>query len=162
MKKIFLILALSLAVFTTKAQEFGAALHAGYLTEIGTVGFGADLLYEIDDTWGVASNVTFAFTEVAEDKLNWLALDLNVHYTFVDELYALAGGEYLTTNLKDRSTVGGFSLGENKITNSEFGVNLGAGYRFPIVDNVSIFTEVKYVVIEAGYVHARAGLHFSF
>lgn len=162
MKNIVLLLIVLSTVFTTKAQEFGTAIHVGYLTEIDAIGFGADLTYDINDTWGVATNATFAFSEVGEDNLNWIGLDLNAHYTFFDELYALAGGEYLSQTFKDKSTVGGFTLGEDKITTSDFGVNVGAGYRYNLVDNVSLFAEVKYVILEAGYVHARVGMHFGF
>lgn len=162
MKKISLFLFVFTIAWTAKAQEFGAAIHLGYLTEINTVGFGADVLYDINDTWGVASNATIALSEVDDGNLNWFAVDLNAHYTFFDELYALAGGEYLNQTNVIESSVGGFTLGKEKVRNSDFGVNVGGGYRYNLVDNVSLFAEVKYVILETGYVHARAGLHFGF
>jgi opacity protein-like surface antigen len=164
MKKILVVIAL-LAVtgFTTKsiAQEFGGAMHVGYLTEIETVGFGGSLLYEFNKNWGVAAGGTFAVRSGEED-LRWIAADLDVHYTFFEGLYALAGGQYLSMRTKKNEVLNGFVTGESIETNSDFGANLGAGYRYNLMDNVSVYTEIKYVTVASGYMDARLGLHFGF
>ncbi len=165
MKKIALLITFFAIVGITRnasAQGFGGEFHAGYLTEIETLGFGAGLLYDFNETWGVAASGTFAFKSIGENNLRWLATDVDVHYTVYDALYALAGAQYLSARFKDRGNLAGFSLSETITTTSDFGINVGAGYRYPIIDNVSVFTEVKYVVIESGYIDARLGLHFDF
>lgn len=165
MKKIVaLIVLFAITSITTKtfAQGFGAEIHLGYLTEIETAGFGGGFVYDFNDTWGLAANGTVALKSIGDSNLSWLATDLNVHYTVFDNLYALAGGQYLSTRLKDRNNLGGFALSEQIITSSDFGVNVGAGYRYNIIDNVSAFTEIKYVAVESGYIDARLGLHFGF
>ncbi|QIE58543.1 porin family protein [Rasiella rasia] len=162
MKKFLFIATLALSTYAMQAQGFGAGIHAGYLTEIDAVGAGADLNYDFNEKWGIAFNGTFAATEDGGIRDKWLALDLNGRYYVVDNLYALAGGEYLSLTVKNLGLGGGLVTGESTVTDSEFGINLGTGYRYTIVDNVSVFAEVKYVVLDAGYVHARAGLHFGF
>ena len=162
MKKLLLLLTITFFCYTSYAQEFGAAIHAGYLTEIDAIGAGGDLTYEFTDKIGVTASGTFAAAEGTGIRNKWLALDLNGRYNVIDKLYVLAGGEYLSITVKGLGLGGGVIADESTTTDGEFGVNLGTGYRYNIVDNVNIFAEVKYVVLEAGYVHARAGLHFSF
>ena len=151
-----------MSTYVAQAQEFGAAIHAGYLTEIEAIGAGADLTYEFTEKIGITASGTFAATEEQGIRNKWFALDLNGRYNVVDKLYVLAGGEYLSATVKNLGLGGGNISGESTVTDSEFGINLGGGYRYTIVDNVSVFAEVKYVVLDAGYVHARAGLHFGF
>lgn len=145
-----------------KAQEFGGGFHAGYLTEIDAIGAGADLTYEINENFGLTASGTFASAEGGGVRNKWLALDLNGRYNVIDKLYVLAGGEYLSLTVKNLGIGGGQVGDESTVKDSEFGVNLGTGYRYNLVDNVNLFAEVKYVVLEAGYVHARAGIHFDF
>ncbi|HBR53761.1 MAG TPA: hypothetical protein EYN07_05990 [Flavobacteriaceae bacterium] len=162
MKKILLTLAIVLSAYISQAQEFGAAIHAGYLTEIDAIGAGADLTYDFNEKWGLTASGTFASAEGGGIRNKWFALDLNGRYNVIDKLYVLAGGEYLSLTVKNLGIGGGVIGDESSVTDTEFGINLGTGYRYNIVDNVSVFAEVKYVVLEAGYVHARAGLHFGF
>ena len=161
MKKYIFLLMIISGVYNSNAQGFGVSISAGYLSEIEAMGFGADLIYEFDEKWGVSTNGTWAVADIAEDKLRWLAFDLNARYKVYDNLYALIGGELLRSTFTDRSNVGGFIIGETKISMTDYGVNLGTGYKYNIADNVNIFAEVKYVVIETGYVHARAGVQFD-
>jgi outer membrane immunogenic protein len=162
MKKILLSLCFVISVSAVNAQEVSLGVSGGYLTEIDAVGISADVIVDITERFGVATNATFSSTDVVEDRLSWFALDLNARYKVFKELYVLAGGEYLTTTFKDKSFVGGFSIGENKETNSEFGINLGSGYKYTILDNVSAFVAAKYVILDpASYFHARLGIIFG-
>ncbi|MAZ72453.1 MAG: hypothetical protein CMC70_04835 [Flavobacteriaceae bacterium] len=166
MKKLIVLIALvTVTNLTTRcfAQDLGGAIHAGYLSEIETLGFGGSLLYDINDTWGLAAGGTFAFKSEDNIDVRWIAADLDVHYTFFDNLYALAGGQYLSARVKEDETFNGFVLNEGSaVTSSDFGVNVGAGYRYNLMDNVSVYSEVKYVALESGYIDARLGLHFAF
>ena len=162
MKKLLIIMIALFGFQFSNAQGFGVSISAGYLSEIDNAGYSADLLYHFDEKWGIATNVTIALNEIKEDKLTWFAADLNAHYKVFDELYLLAGGEYLSSTYTDRSSIGGFVFGETKFKETDFGINLGGGYKYVLVDNVSLFTEMKYVVIETGYFHARLGVQFDF
>ena len=162
MKKILIIIVILIGTVTTKAQEFGLAVHGGYLTEIDAIGAGLDLNYDFNEKWGVSTATVFAITENNGIRDKWFAVDLNARYYVVDKFYAFAGGEYLSLTVKNLGLGGGFLNTESTVKDSEFGVNLGTGYRYNIVDNVNLFAEVKYVLLDAGYVHAKAGVHFSF
>lgn len=88
-------------------------------------------------------------------------VDLNGRYKVIDELYLLAGGEYISLTVKNTGLGGGSIQGESEVTETDFGINLGSGYKYNIMDNVNVFAEVKYVIIEQGYLHARLGILFD-
>ncbi len=163
MKKYLFVLAVLLGGYSVSAQGFGAAISGGYLSEIDGFGGTADLIYSIDEKWSVASDVTYSVADSGPTRNKWFIVDLNAQYKVYDEAYVLGGGEYLSMTLKSGG-LGAGSIGtEFETTNNEFGFNAGAGYRYKIIDNVSVFTEVKYVFVDpSGYFHARLGLHFDF
>ncbi len=162
MKKIVFLFVFLFTSAMIYAQGFGAGISGGYLTELDGFGGSADLIYEFDEHWGVSTTFTFAVSEEGSLRNKWTALDLNARYKVFDELYLLAGGEYLSITLKDNGLGGGSIGGSFEVSDSEFGVNVGAGYKYNIVDNVNIFAEVKYVAVETGYIHSRLGLLFDF
>tara|TARA_A100000171_G_scaffold53095_1_gene76788 strand:+ start:11628 stop:12119 length:492 start_codon:yes stop_codon:yes gene_type:complete len=163
MKKIILVATLIITSLQLHAQEFGIGAHAGYLTEIDAIGAGIDFNYDFTEKWGISTATVFSATEEGGIRNKWFAVDLNARYYVVDKLYAFAGGEYLSLTVKTLGLGGGVIGGtETTVQDSEFGVNLGTGYRYNLVDNVNLFAEVKYVLLDAGYVHAKAGVHFSF
>lgn len=171
MKKIILLAAIILTSLQMQAQEqaqaqgqeFGIAAHAGYLTEIDAIGAGLDLNYDFNEKWGVSTATVFSVSDDNGIRNKWFAVDVNARYYVVDKLYAFAGGEYLSATVKSLGLGAGVFLDDESTTNtSDFGINLGTGYRYNLVDNINLFAEVKYVVIEEGYVHAKLGIHFSF
>lgn len=162
MKNILSILLIFCGAFSMSAQGFGAAISGGYLSELDGFGASGDLIYELDEHWGVSTNATFAVADAKETRAKWFAIDLNGRYKVYDELYLLAGGEYLNITLKTLG-LGGGSIGqESKVSNADFGINVGTGYKYNIIDNVNVFAEAKYVIIDTGYFHARLGLSFDF
>ena len=163
MKKLLLVLTVLLSTYSLTAQGFGAAISGGYLSEIEGFGASADLIYEIDEKWGVSTNATYSVADAGSIRAKWFAVDLNGRYKVYDEAYVLAGGEYLNITLKQGGLGVGSIMSESETSNGEFGINAGAGYKYNIIDNVNVFTEVKYVIIDpAGYFHARLGLQFDF
>lgn len=163
MKKLIVLAAIILTSLQIQAQEFGIAAHGGYLTEIDAIGAGVDLNYDFSEKWGVSTATVFSATDENGIRNKWFAVDLNARYYVVDKLYAFAGGEYLSLTVKSLGLGAGVFLdNESTAKDSEFGINLGTGYRYNLIDNVNLFAEVKYVVLDAGYVHAKLGVHFSF
>lgn len=162
MKKIIVIIAVFIAGFNLNAQEWGVGVSGGYLTEIEGFGATADIIYNISEKFGVSTDITYSVADQSSTRAKWLALDLNARYKVIDELYALAGGQYLNVTLKELGLGGGSINPENELSSSDFGINVGTGYKYNIVDNVNIFAEAKYVILEAGYFHARLGLLFDF
>jgi hypothetical protein len=163
MKKIIFITISLLSVYSLQAQGFGAGISGGYLSELEGFGGSADLIYDVDEKWGASTTFTYAVADKDGVRSKWTIVDLNGRYKVIDELYLLAGGQYLSVNLKELGLGGGDPLStERTITGSEFGVNTGTGYKYNIADNVNVFAEVKYVFMDLGYLHARLGLIFDF
>jgi len=164
MKKILVLAAIILTAFQIKAQtqEFGIAAHAGYLTEIDAIGAGVDFNFDFNEKWGIATATVFSAKDDNAVRNKWFAVDLNARYYVVNKLYVFTGGEYLSLTVKGLGLGAGSLNTETTVKDSEFGINLGTGYRYNLIDNVNLFAEVKYVVLDAGYVHAKAGVHFSF
>jgi opacity protein-like surface antigen len=163
MKKLFFFIITLLSIYGIRAQEFGAGISGGYLSELDGFGGSVDLISEITEKWGVSATFTYAVSDESGIRSKWTVVDVNGRYKVIEELYLLAGGEYLSVNIKELGLGGGDPLStERTIKGSDFGVNLGTGYIYNIADNVNVFAEVKYVIMELGYVHARLGLIFDF
>ena len=144
------------------AQGLGAKIYAGYLSDLEAIGFGAGFVYEIDEKWGASADATYGINSSGMNKIAWLTLDLNGRYKFYDEFYGLAGVEFLRSKLTVRNNVGGFVTSEQIFYNSDFGFNIGGGYKYNLIDNVSVFGEAKYVIIDQSYFSIMAGLQFDF
>ncbi len=163
MKKLFFFTIALISIYGIRAQEFGAGISGGYLTELEGFGGSVDLISEITEKWGVSATFTYAVADKSGIRSKWSIIDLNGRYKVIEELYLLVGGEYISVNLKELGLGGGDPLStERTIKGSDFGVNVGTGYIYNIADNVNVFTEVKYVIMDLGYLHARLGLIFDF
>ncbi len=163
MKKIIFFAIVFLSIYGVQAQGFGAGISGGYLTELEGFGASVDLISEIDEKWGVSATFTYAVADKSGVRSKWSIVDLNGRYKVIEELYLLVGGEYLYVNLRQLGLGGGDPLSQGLTKKvSDFGLNLGTGYIYNIADNVNVFTEVKYVIMELGYLHARLGLIFDF
>jgi len=163
MKKIYFLAFTFFAICGAQAQGFGIGVGAGYLSEIEGFGGSADLIYEFDEHWGVSSTFTYSVADKEGVRAKWTIVDVNARYTVYDALYLLAGGEYLSVNLKLLGLGAGNPIGaEQKFSESNFGVNVGTGYKYNLVDNVNVFAEVKYVLMDQGYIHGKLGLIFDF
>ncbi|RLD26102.1 MAG: hypothetical protein DRI70_06100 [Bacteroidetes bacterium] len=163
MKKIIFLAIVLLSIYGVKAQEFGAGISGGYLSELEGFGGSVDLISEITEKWGVSATFTYAVADKSGVRSKWSIIDLNGRYKVIEELYLLVGGEYNSVNVKKLGLGGGDPLStEITIKGSDFGVNVGTGYIYNIADNVNVFAEVKYVISDLGYLHARLGLIFDF
>lgn len=163
MKKIIFFVTTLLSIYGVQAQGFGVGISGGYLTELEGFGGSVDLIYEIDEKWGASSTFTYAVEDKGGERWKWSIVDLNGRYKVIEELYLLVGGEYRSVNVKELGLGGGNPLStERTREGSDFGLNLGTGYIYNIADNVNVFAEVKYVIMELGYLHARLGLIFDF
>ena len=169
MKRILIIAMFLVGMASVNAQGFKAGIAGGYITELEGIGVSADLIYELNEKWGISNTTTFTVIEDNNIRTKWLALDLNGRYKIVDELYAIAGVEMLSLAYKNASDFG-ILTGSGNIppSSTEFGGNLGAGYKYNLIDNINIFGEVKYTFIDnvvlasSGYIHGRLGLLFDF
>lgn len=169
MKKVLLLSCLFLGFSVAQAQGFKAGFGVGYVSGIESVAGSVDLIYELNEKWGVSNTTMFTVNELADNsRLTWFAADLNARFKVYEELYVLTGGQYLGQTQKVNNTIGGFISGTEKINTTIFGANVGAGYKYHLLSNVNIFAEVKYTISESealnssGYMHGRLGLIFDF
>lgn len=164
MKRILLVIVLAISAPSAIAQGFGLGISGGYLSEIDGFGGSADLIYEVNEKFGVSTNATFSQAENKSLRRKWWILDLNLRYKVYDEWYVFGGGEYLSETFKDTGLGGGNPIGGDvpDENSSYFGANIGTGYKYNLMDNVNLFADVKYVAIENSYFHTRLGIQFDF
>jgi len=163
MKKLFFFAFTILSFAGLHAQGFGVGLSGGYLSELDGIGGSFDLIYEIDEQWGASSSFTFAAAEDTGIRAKWSIVDLNVRFKAIDELYLFGGGQYWSSNIEELGLGGGNPVGGGRmLDDSEFGVQVGTGYVYNLIDNVNIFGEVKYAAVNTGYFHGKLGLRFNF
>ena len=160
MKKLSLLLFLFVAT-NAFSQGVSLGISGGYLTELDGFGGSADVIYNINEKFAVATNATFAAADEKNFRNKWFIVDLNGHYKVIEEFYLLAGGEYLNVTIKDLGLGGGGIGPGGEQSGDEFGVNVGAGYKYNILDNVNVVAEAKYVILDVSYFHARLGLQFD-
>jgi outer membrane protein X len=143
MKKLLMIAFMALMSTTMFAQAgstwVGANVNYGLHSDYKNLGFGAKVQWEfIDNVRAEASGNYF----LKKDYCTMWDLNLNLHYLVsVDKLkiYPLAG----LTILDSKVEVGNISASD-----SNFGINLGAGVEYPISETVKLNLEGKYQIVK--------------
>lgn len=138
--------------FAANAQlRLGAGL--GYGLDIEELGLQFRGVYTISDPWRGAADFVFYFD--GEDNLSIWELNLNGHYTFVNDekktIYALAGLNFLKVNYDATS---GFA------DNSDTGLNVGAGLELPISSNIEFFSEARFSIGGSEQFFISAGVQY--
>ncbi|MDX1940824.1 MAG: outer membrane beta-barrel protein [Saprospiraceae bacterium] len=134
------------------------------------MGFGFDVeefsafvrgAYDFTDQW--RANATFNYYFIGEDDgtsidLNLFDINLDGHFTFAQpatiDVYAI-GGLNIGISSVDAPIVG-------KSSDTEIGLNLGAGANFGVADNADIVTEFKYTIGGFDQLFFAAGVLFKF
>lgn len=139
---------------TSYAQESSDTKIGGgliYGTEVEAIGIQAGVKYAFTPEVSGAADVAVYFP----DNYDWWELNANAHYHFYAEegtrVYGLAGLNYTTISI---------DIGENSVSDSEAGLNLGGGAEFGM-DFADIYTELKYVLGDADQLAISAGLRFG-
>ncbi len=174
MKKITFITALLLGTLFSQAQiKLGGKVTYG--SDIESIGIGAKGLYEIDDEWDVSGELVYFFGEDesrgggVEVESNLFTINADAHYNFdinVDQLgvYALGGLNIAfweaTTSTPSIPSLG-VPGGESEVDGSEVGLNLGGGAIYELQENISLFSELKFVVGDFDQVVFSAGVLFD-
>ncbi len=166
MKKLFVVVIAILLVGSfqeTKAQ-FSVGAGLGYATDISSLGISANVGYEIDDTWAATGSYTH-FLE--KDYIKWSAIDFNANYNLNEienfgKLYAI-GGINITTIKFDFPGVDldGFSMGGGSASDSNFGLNIGAGLKVDLSEKMILAPEMTYTIGNTGYLRIGAKLMFN-
>lgn len=139
MKKLGMALAFivcMMAAVDSSAQKIGVML--GYGTEVEELGIGINGEFNINDKVSISPSFVYWFPE---DPISWWEFNANVNYYFTKagaaDFYGLAGINLFSAKVDYN--------GEND-SNSEVGLNLGAGANFNIGKNWEPFTELKFVI----------------
>ncbi len=160
MKKVIFISTVVAMLFVSinaKAQDKGkilAGAGVGFATEINTLSIFAKGVYQITDQWEAGLGISYYLPkDQGISKLTWMGFDLDGHYVFSRkdqmEFYGLAGLHITRVSVSSYSD-----------TNT--GLNLGAGGRYQISGNMYGMAEAKYVVNNGGFLELGAGILFRF
>ncbi len=164
MKKVTFILTTGIILLfgvMAKAQESSKILAGGglgYATEINNLSIFANGVYQITDEWEGALGIHYFFPkdDLGVD-ITWLGFDLDAHYVFSRkdkmEFYGLGGLHITRVSTK-------FMGVSASATNT--GLNLGAGGRYQLTDNLYGLAEAKYAIVDGGFFHINFGVLFSF
>ena len=162
MKKLFIVIIAILLVGSfqeTKAQ-FTVGAGLGYATDISSLGISANVGYEIDETWEATGSYTH-FLE--KDYVKWSAVDFNANYNISEienlgKFYAI-GGLNITTVKIDIPGLSEF-LGSSSTSESNFGVNIGAGLKMDLSEKMILAPEMTYSISSGSYLRIGAKLMF--
>jgi hypothetical protein len=160
---LLVIVLISFAGLKSQAQfKLGAGL--AYATELNGIGISANGVYGFTDKWEGAATFTYYFKK---DFVSWWSFDAAAHYVFVSNdkssVYALGGLELLGTKVEipgyDLGWLG--STGGGTVSDTNFGIVLGAGGRLNFSDKMAGFGELKLGIQSSTYIGLNAGLLFS-
>src|SRR5688572_10773144 len=140
-----------MAAVDSSAQKIGVML--GYGTEVEELGIGVNGEFNINDKVSISPSFVYWFPE---DPISWWEFNANVNYYFTKagsaDFYGLAGINLFSAKIDYN--------GEND-SNSEVGLNLGAGVNFNIGKNWEPFTELKFVIGDADQLGLFFGAKFK-
>jgi outer membrane protein X len=140
-----------MASVDSSAQKIGVML--GYGTEVEELGIGINGEFNINDKVSISPSFVYWFPE---DPISWWEFNANVNYYFTKagsaDFYGLAGINLFSAKIDYN--------GEND-SNSEVGLNLGAGVNFNIGKSWEPFTELKFVIGDADQLGLFFGVKFK-
>ena len=150
MKKITLLAIISIALTFNSFAQISAGGGLSYGTEQKTMGFNLRGQYSITESIDVVGGLTFYLPNkekqtilfaTFESKTTMWAFDVDGHYNFdiIDKLkvYTLAGLNIAGVSVEVNGT---------KASDTEVGLNIGAGATYEINDQLAGFFETKYTI----------------
>ncbi|MDR9418458.1 outer membrane protein [Gracilimonas sp.] len=164
-----------LAFQNSQAQFVKAGVGLMYGTEIEQPGIRVDGVYQINEEIRAVADFGFYLPDETESSgggvtstttSTYWELNLNGNYIFSSDTesgmtaYALAGLNYLNFNVDSEASGGGFT-GSTSFSDSEVGLNVGAGIEYAL-DFGDLFGEAKYVIGDFDQLNIGAGLRFNF
>ncbi len=165
MKKIIFIAVLLLGTIASQAQvKLGGKIAYG--SEIESIGLGAKGVYELNDQWDLSGELVYFFGDDetiggVEVETSLFTVNADAHYNFdisSDQfgVYALAG---LNISFVEAST--NFLGVETEVSDSEVGLNIGGGATYELQDNISLFSELKFIAGDFDQVVFSVGVLFD-
>jgi len=163
MKKIATVLSivflLTISSGKISAQNYSAGGGLVFASDISTLGISLNGKYEINEKFDIAPSFIY-FLE--KDYVSWMVLNVDAHYSFnsIDgiDFYGI-GGLGITFVTVDFGTVFG---NDYSYSESNFGINIGAGASKNLATNLDGFAEAKYTLSSGGYLQLNAGVLYKF
>jgi opacity protein-like surface antigen len=151
MKKLTLLAIVTIAFTFNSFAQISAGGGISYGTEIETIGFNLRGQYSITESIDVVGGFTFfipnktsqsiPFFGTIETKSTLWTFDIDGHYNFsINDkfgFYPLGG-----LNISGASV----DIDGTKASDTEVGLNIGAGATYNINDKLAAFTEIKYTI----------------
>lgn len=139
-KLVFLALIVLGSVATAQAQDVSLKFGWTYAFDSDEAGINLGAKYGVTPEIDLAAGLSFYFP--GRDYNLWM-FDIDGHYNFPMggglTLYPLAGFNFTTAGWDNHS-------GLEEYNHTEFGVNIGGGAQFQIVDQIGAFAELKYIL----------------
>jgi outer membrane immunogenic protein len=161
MKKLLLIILVSLTFFASQAQSRAGAMLA-YGSRAQQLGLGGNLEFFLTDDLSISPNMIIYFANSHNNMRDfWFEANLNANYYFYDydvfEFYGSAGLNYTFRNHKDKV------IDNNSYSAGNLNLNLGGGINFKFGDRPDLlpFSEIRYVLGTTNQVVLVAGVRFN-
>ncbi|WP_075604032.1 outer membrane beta-barrel protein [Saccharicrinis aurantiacus] len=179
MKKIILFMLASVLCINVFAQDFDITkLRAGgglvYATDIGNIGINLNAAYSITEEWEGA----FAFSHIfRKDYTSFNVIDLDGHYIFHVEdeklsFYGIGGLGFTFWNVDvptQTITENVPMFGEMtmevpgyKDNGSKVGLNIGIGANYKLSETLNLAPEMRYTIMNGGYLRIGASVQYLF
>jgi len=151
------------------AQQGEMKLGAGlaYGSEIKSIGIGAKFHYGINDQIRLAPGFVFFLpkTDAGVKQTLW-NLDLDGNYVFMENnnfmVHGIAGVNIAGYKMTwENDMLEEYGMGSVDVSETKFGLNIGAGFLYPFSDNMHLLVEGKYVISDFDQVVISAGLMFN-
>ncbi len=166
MKKLTLLAIITIAFAFNSFAQIRAGGGLVYGTEQKTIGFNLRGQYSITDDIDVVGGLTFYLPNkekqtilfaTIESKTTMWAFDVDGHYNFslIDKLkaYPIAGLNIAGVSVEVNGT---------KASDTEVGLNIGAGANYEISDQLAGFFETKYTIGNFDQAVISLGVLYSF
>lgn len=124
----------------------GANVNYGLDSDYKNLGFGAKVQYEFIDNFRAEASFNYF---LKKDELKMWDVNLNLQYLIHAgslTIYPLAGLTLLNASTSD-ITIPGYGTIKG-VSDSNFGVNVGAGIEYPITDGIKLNLEGKYQIVK--------------
>lgn len=137
----------------------------GYNEKISGPGITLKAEFNITDNIAISPGATYFFgNSLYGFNQNTLAVDVNAHYFFQIienklKIYPLLGANY--SNYKTGASYYSYYYDTYEVSDSAFGVNIGAGGRWQFSEKLSVYLEPKYVVSDYQQIIVNAGILFQ-
>jgi hypothetical protein len=167
-KFIFSVCAIALLGFSVSEANaqvsFGA--HASWASEVD-LGLGARASIALPvENLSIVPTFDFFFpsTGVSEVSMKWMELNANAHYAFplADNpgILPYAGGGINFVRLSSTVDMGPLFGGKQSVSDTEAGLNLLGGVKFPSFGKLIPFGELRYATVGKGQIILTGGVNF--